>query len=246
MRSTRAVADGLVRLDNLAAFEESSSPPELYRYNSHVAATISGTLAGGMTMSDGIAESEQAAHNVLDERFTTAFTGSARDYLESSSSLGWVFMLALALIYLVRAAQFESFPDPLVILQPCRLRSLAPWWPVVRRTDAEHIFADRPDHADRARHEERHPDRRVRQSATRARESADPGKAVQEAATARLRPILMTSLATVLGILPIALAIGAGSESRVSTGVAVIGGLVCGTLLTLFVVPAMYLLSSAR
>jgi multidrug efflux pump len=231
---------GMVRLDNLVAFDESSSPPELYRYNRHVAATVSGTLASGMTMSDGIAAYERAARAVLDERFTTAFTGSARDYLESSSSLGWVFMLALALIYLVLAAQFESFADPLVILLtvPLALAGalLALWCcgqtlnifsqigliMLIGLTTKNGIliveFANQ----------------------RRSAGSVDPLVAVQEAATARLRPILMTSLATVLGILPIALAIGAGSGSRVSMGVAVIGGLVCGTLLTLYVVPAMY------
>ncbi|MEJ0035966.1 MAG: efflux RND transporter permease subunit [Gammaproteobacteria bacterium] len=233
---------GMVRLDNLISFEESSSPPELYRYNRHVAATISGTLASGMTMSDGIAAYEKAARAVLDERFTTAFTGSARDYLESSSSLGWVFVLALALIYLVLAAQFESFADPLIILLtvPLALAGalLALWYDGQTLNIFSQIglimliglvtkngiliveFANQ----------------------RRSAGIADPRLAVQEAAKARLRPILMTSLATVLGILPIALAIGAGSESRVSMGVAVIGGLLCGTLLTLYVVPAMYLL----
>jgi multidrug efflux pump len=197
-------------------------------------------------MSDGIAAYEKAARAVLDERFTTAFSGSARDYLDSSSSLGWVFMLALALIYLVLAAQFESFLDPLVILLTVPLAlagALAALWydgqtlnifsqiglimliGLVTKNGILIVeFANQ----------------------RRAAGIADPGKAVQEAATARLRPILMTSLATVLGILPIALAIGAGSESRVSMGVAVIGGLVCGTLLTLFVVPAVYLLLQRR
>ncbi len=233
---------GMARLDNLISFEESSSPPELYRYNRHVAATISGTLASGMTMSDGIAAYQRAARAVLDERFTTAFTGSARDYLESSSSLGWVFVLALALIYLVLAAQFESFLDPLVILLTVPLAVagalLALWYfgqtlnifsqiglimliGLVTKNGILIVeFANQ----------------------RRGAGTDDARAAVQEAAAARLRPILMTSLATVLGILPIALAIGAGSESRVSMGVAVIGGLLCGTLLTLYVVPAMYVL----
>jgi hydrophobe/amphiphile efflux-1 (HAE1) family protein len=232
--------DGMVRLDNLINFEESSSPPELYRYNRYVAATISGTLASGRTMSDGVAAYQQAARAVLDERFTTAFTGSARDYLESSSSLGWVFVLALALIYLVLAAQFESFLDPLVILLtvPLALAGalLALWYfgqtlnifsqigliMLIGLVTKNGIL--------------------IVEFANQRRSAgvADVRMAVQQAAAARLRPILMTSLATVLGILPIALAIGAGSESRVSMGVAVIGGLLCGTLLTLFVVPAMY------
>jgi multidrug efflux pump len=241
--AVRAVgAAGMVRLDNLITFEESSSPPELYRYNRYVAATISGTLASGRTMSDGVAAYEQAARAVLDERFTTAFTGSARDYLQSSSSLGWVFVLALALIYLVLAAQFESFLDPLVILLtvPLALAGalLALWYcgqtlnlfsqigliMLIGLVTKNGIL--------------------IVEFANQRRSAGvtDARTAVQQAAAARLRPILMTSLATVLGILPIALAIGAGSGSRVSMGVAVIGGLLCGTFLTLYVVPAMYVL----
>ncbi|MEJ1963198.1 MAG: efflux RND transporter permease subunit [Gammaproteobacteria bacterium] len=237
-----AGSTGMARLDNMITFEESSSPPELYRYNRQVAATISGTLASGHTMSDGIAAYQAAAHAVLDERFTTAFAGSARDFVESSSSLGWVFLLALALIYLVLAAQFESFVDPLVILftVPLALAGalLALWYfgqtlnifsqiglimliGLVTKNGILIVeFANQ----------------------RRSAGAPDARTAVQEAAAARLRPILMTSLATVLGILPIALAIGAGSESRVSMGVAVIGGLLCGTFLTLYVVPAMYVL----
>jgi multidrug efflux pump len=235
-------SSALARLDNMISFDESSSPPELYRYNRQVAATISGTLAVGRTMSDGIAAYEQAARAVLDERYTTAFTGSARDYVESASSLGQVFILALALIYLVLAAQFESFIDPLVILLTVPLAlagALLALWSfgqtlnlfsqiglimliglVTKNGILIVEFANQ----------------------RRSAGAVDARAAVQEAAAARLRPILMTSLATVLGILPIALAMGAGSESRVSMGVAVIGGLLCGTFLTLYVVPAMYVL----
>jgi multidrug efflux pump subunit AcrB len=241
--AVRAAATGdMARLDNLIRFEESSSPPELYRYNRQVAATVSGTLASGRTMGDGIAAYQLAAHAVLDERFTTAFTGSARDYVESSSSLGWVFLLALALIYLVLAAQFESFLDPLVILftVPLALAGalLALWCfgqtvnifsqigliMLIGLVTKNGIL--------------------IVEFANQRRVSGqcDPRVAVKEAAASRLRPILMTSLATVLGTLPIALAIGAGSESRVSMGVAVIGGLGFGTALTLYVVPAMYVL----
>jgi multidrug efflux pump len=107
---------GVVRLDNVVSIEESSSPPELYRYNRYIAATVSGTLAPGRTMDEGIAALEQVAQATLDERFTTSLTGAARDFVESASSLTWVFLLSLVLIYLVLAAQFESFLDPLVIL----------------------------------------------------------------------------------------------------------------------------------
>jgi hydrophobe/amphiphile efflux-1 (HAE1) family protein len=107
----------MVRLDNLVSLQESSSPPELYRYNRYSAAIVSGTLSPGMTLGDGIAAFEAVARKTLDERFTTSLSGAARDFVESSSSLGWVFVLALVLIYLVLAAQFESFVHPLVILR---------------------------------------------------------------------------------------------------------------------------------
>ena len=106
----------MVRLDNLVTFDESSAPPELYRYNRYSAATVSGTLAPGRTLADGIAAFREIAAATLDERFTTSLSGAARDFEESASSLGWVFALALLLIYLVLAAQFESFVDPFVIL----------------------------------------------------------------------------------------------------------------------------------
>jgi hydrophobe/amphiphile efflux-1 (HAE1) family protein len=236
---------GLVRLDNLVAMEETSAPPELYRYNRYVAATVSATLAPGYTMSDGVAAYGQAAR-VLDERFSTALTGAARDYAESSSALGWVFLLALVLIYLVLSAQFESFVDPFVILLTVPLAlagALAALW---YTNQTMNIFSQIGlimliglitkngilivEFANQRR----------------AAGAPDALAAVSEAAAARLRPILMTTLATVLGILPIAMAIGAGSESRVSMGVAVIGGLLCGSALTLYVIPAVYVLLKQR
>jgi len=236
----------MVRLDNLVTFEESSSPPELYRYNRYSAATVSGTLAPGRTLADGIAAFREIAAATLDERFTTSLSGAARDFEESASSLGWVFALALLLIYLVLAAQFESFIDPFVILLtvPLALAGalLALWY----FSQTLNIFSQIGlimlvglvtkngilivEFANQ-------------------RLAAGAGSAlmaVREAAAARLRPILMTTLATVLGILPIALAIGAGAESRMSMGIAVIGGLVCGGALTLFVIPAMYALMHHR
>jgi multidrug efflux pump len=106
----------LVGVDNLITLTESSAPPELYRYNRYAAATVSGTLAPGRTVAEGIEVFESASRSVLDDRFTTTLTGSAQDFVESSSSLGWVLVLALVLIYIVLAAQFESFVDPFVIL----------------------------------------------------------------------------------------------------------------------------------
>jgi multidrug efflux pump len=216
------------------------------RYNRYSAATVSGTLAPGRSLSEGIAAFEEIARDTLDERFTTALTGSARDFVESSSSLGWVLVLALVLIYLVLAAQFESFVDPLVILftVPLALAGalVALWYfeqtlnifsqiglvmlvGLVAKNGILIVeFANQ----------------------RRAAGALSALAAVREAAAARLRPILMTTLATILGTVPIALALGAGAESRVSMGIAVIGGLVCGGALTLFVIPAMYVLFRGR
>ena len=236
----------MVRIDNVVTLTESSSPPELYRYNRYAAATISGTLANNATMEQGIKAFQEIAKKTLDDRFTTSLTGSARDFVESSSSLGYVFLLAIILIYLVLAAQFESFIDPFVILLtvPLALAGalLALWYfnqtlnifsqiglimliGLVTKNGILIVeFANQ----------------------RRAAGVSSSREAVQEAAAARLRPILMTTLAMILGILPIALALGAGSESRVSMGIAVIGGLVCGGALTLFVIPAMYVMLSRR
>jgi multidrug efflux pump len=244
--SVRSATGDTVRLDNLITLVERSSPPELYRFNRYVAATISGSLARGRTMGEGIAALQEIAASTLDDRFTTSLTGASRDFVESSASLGWVFALALVLIYLVLAAQFESFRDPFVILLtvPLALAGAlgAMWWfgqtlnvfsqiglimlvGLVTKNGILIVeFANQRKHA----------------------AALTPLAAVIEAATARLRPILMTTLATILGILPIALALGAGAESRVSMGIAVIGGLVAGGVLTLFVIPAIYAMVSSR
>ncbi len=244
--SVRTASGEQVRLDNLVTLAESSSPPELYRYNRYNAATVSGTLAQDYTVQDGIKAMQEVADKTLDERFTTTLTGSARDFIESGSSLGAVFVLALVLIYLVLAAQFESFIDPFVILLTVPLAlagALTALWyfdqtlnifsqigliMLIGLVTKNGIL--------------------IVEFANQRLEAGAKSRldAVYEAAVARLRPILMTTLATILGILPIALALGAGSESRVSMGIAVIGGLMCGGAFTLFVIPAMYVLLGKR
>jgi hydrophobe/amphiphile efflux-1 (HAE1) family protein len=232
----------MVRLDNLVSFDESSAPQELYRHNRYSAATVSGTLAPGRTLADGIAAFREIAAATLDERFTTSLSGAARDFEESATSLGWVFALALLLIYLVLAAQFESFVDPFVILLTVPLALAGAVFALWYFDQSLNIFSQIGlimlvglvtkngilivEFANQ-------------------RLAAGAGSvltAVRESGAARLRPILMTTLATVLGILPIALALGAGAESRMSMGIAVIGGLLCGGALTLFVIPAMYVM----
>jgi multidrug efflux pump len=229
----------LIQLDNVIHLEEESAPPQLYRFNRYVSATVSAGLAPGKTMGDGIAAMDRVAETVLDETFATSLDGASKDFAESSSSLIFAFLLALGLIYLVLAAQFESFRDPFIILftVPLALAGalLSLWYfnqtlnifsqigiiMLIGLVTKNGILI-------------------VEFANQRKAAGQDKLEAIQHAAEARLRPILMTSLSTVLGILPIALALGAGAESRVSMGIAVIGGLIFSTFLTLFIIPAMY------
>lgn len=229
----------LIQLDNLVFTEEQSAPPQLYRFNRYVSATVSAGLAPGRTLGEGIRAMYEIADKVLDETFATALDGPSKDFQESSSSLLFAFILALGLIYLVLAAQFESFRDPFIILFTVPLAiagALISLWyfnqtlnifsqigiiMLIGLVTKNGILI-------------------VEFANQRKAAGLEKTEAVISAAIARLRPILMTSLSTVLGILPIALALGAGSENRVSMGIAVIGGLIFSTFLTLFVIPAMY------
>ncbi|MFQ5650687.1 MAG: efflux RND transporter permease subunit [bacterium] len=229
----------LVQLDNLVTLTEESSPPQLYRYNRYVSATVSAALARGKTMGEGIEAMDEIAANVLDQTVATDLAGPAKDFAESSSSLVFAFVLALVLIYLVLAAQFESFRDPFIIMftVPLALAGalLSLWYfsqtlnifsqigmiMLVGLVTKNGILI-------------------VEFANQRKAQGLPMMEAVKDAAAARFRPILMTSFSTILGILPIALALGAGSESRVPMGIAVIGGLLFASLLTLYVIPAMY------
>ncbi len=234
-----------VQLDNLVRVEEESSPPQLFRFDRYVSATIQAGLAPGKTVGDGIEAMDAIAARVLDESFQTALAGNARDFVESSDSLAFVFLLALVLIYLVLAAQFESFRDPFTIMLTVPLAlagALVSLWyfdqtinifsqigmvMLIGLVTKNGILI-------------------VEFANQRRQNGLGIAEAVHDAAVARLRPVLMTSLSTTLGILPIALALGAGAESRVPMGIAVIGGLIVGTLLTLYVVPAMYTFLARR
>ncbi len=234
-----------VQLDKLVTVTEHSGPPQLYRFDRYVSATVSADLAPGFTMSDGIEAMEGIAAELLDDTFATTLTGQARDFAESSRTLLYVFLLALVLIYLVLSAQFESFRDPFIIMLsvPLALAGALFWlWyfdqtlnifsqigmiMLVGLITKNGIL--------------------IVEFANQRRDRGRSGReAIQEAAVARFRPVLMTSLSTILGILPIALALGAGAESRIPMGIAVIGGLAVGTLLTLYIVPAMYSLLTKR
>ena len=229
----------LIQLDNLVTLAERSSPPQLFRFNRYVSATVSASLAPGKTISDGIKAMDKVASQVLDDSFSTALEGASKDFVESSSSLLFTFLLALVLIYLVLAAQFESFRDPFIIMFTVPLAIAGAVFSLWYFNQTLNIFSQIGQIMLIGL---------VTKNGILIVEFANQKKAtglnvveaVKEAARLRLRPILMTSLSTVLGTLPIALALGAGSESRTSMGIAVIGGLIFSTFLTLFVIPAIY------
>ena len=243
--SVRSASGGMVPLENVVTVAETSGTPQRARYNRYAAATVTGTLAGGYTLGDGVTAMKVVADDVLGDEFTTSFAGASLEFVRSANSLGYAFLLALLLIYLILAAQFESFRGPLVIMLTVPLSlagALLALWAcgqslnifsqiglivLVGLVTKNGILI-------------------VEYANQRSASGIDWTEAVRGAAAARFRPILMTSLSTMLGALPIALALGAGSESRQSLGIALIGGMFFGTLLTLFVIPAMLLTLGAR
>ncbi len=229
----------LVQLDNLVKVVEKSTPPQLYRFNRFVSATVSANLTQGYTIGQGLDEMDRIASEVLDDSYSTDVSGPSKEFRESSNSLIFAFVFALVLIYLVLSAQFESFLDPLTIMFTVPLAlfgSLLTLWAfgftlnifseigiimLIGLVTKNGILI-------------------VEFANQRKAQGMDVEEAIYGAAVARFRPILMTSLSTILGILPIALALGAGAESRVPMGAAVIGGLTFATVLTLFIIPAIY------
>jgi hydrophobe/amphiphile efflux-1 (HAE1) family protein len=228
-----------IPLTAVVKMEESSSPPTLYHYNRFKSATVSASLAEGKTIGDGIEAMEAIADSLLDESFQTALSGPSRDFAESSSNIGFAFGLALLLIYLVLAAQFESFIDPFTIMLTVPLALAGALLSLYIFGMTLNIFSQIGmimliglvtkngilivEFANQKR-----------------AKGMSKMEAVIEASSQRLRPILMTSLATALGALPIALSLGAASTSRVPLGVVIVGGLLFSLILTLLVIPAVY------
>ena len=229
----------IVQLDNLLKVEERSSPPQLYHYNRYKSATVQAGLAPGKTIGDGIKEMDKIAKKVLDESFTTALTGPSRDFSESSSNTTFALVLALILVYLVLAAQFESFVDPLIIMLTVPMALAGALLSLWYFNQTLNIFGQIGIIV-------------LIGLVTKngilivefANQQKEQGKkkvqAAIDSAVSRLRPIMMTSLATILGAMPIALALGAGAKSRVSMGIVIIGGLLFSSFLTLYVIPAIY------
>jgi multidrug efflux pump len=235
----------LIQLDNLVTFEERSSPPQLYRFNRYSSAKVQAQLAKGVALGEGIKEMQRIADDVLDESYTTSLDGASREFAESSSSIYLAFLIALAIIYLILAGQFESFKDPLVIMFTVPLALAGALISLWYFNQTLNVFSQIGIIMLIGL---------VTKNGILIVEFANQRKeqglavldAVKEAAVSRFRPIIMTSLSTILGILPIALALGAGSESRVSMGIAVIGGMLFATILTLFVIPAIYSYISSK
>lgn len=238
----RSAENNLIQLDNVVNFEESSAPPSVYHYNRAVSATVSAGLAPGYTLGDGINAMRSISDNVLDPSYSTALTGTSKDFEESSSSLLFAFLLALILIYLVLAAQFESFLDPLIILLCVPMALAGAMFTLWYFNQTLNIFSQIgiimliglvTKNAIL-----------IIEFAHQREQELPSFEAVIDAATSRFRPILMTSFATILGVLPIALAIGGGSESRISMGIAVVGGLIFSLILTLYTIPGFYVIAS--
>jgi multidrug efflux pump len=229
----------MISLDNLVTTYESNTPPSIYHFNRYKSATVSAGLQPGYTIGDGIAEMERITKGLLDESFATALSGSSRDFKESGSNTSFAFILALALIFLILAAQFESFIDPLIIMFTVPLAIAGACLSLWVFGQTLNIFSQIGmimliglvtkngilivEFANKSQ-----------MRGMRKRE------AVIYAATQRLRPILMTSMAMSLGALPLALSLGASATSRIPLGIVIVGGILFSLILTLFVVPAMY------
>ncbi len=229
----------MIPLDNLVEFVESVTPPKLYHYNRFLSATISAGLADGKTIGDGLDEMDKIAEEVLDETFRTALTGDSKEFRESSSSLMFAFILALVLIYLILAAQFESFKDPLIIMLTVPLAIAGALIYMNINGITMNLFSQigiimliglvaKNGIL-------------IVEFANQKQENGESKmEAIRSASLQRLRPILMTSVSTILGLLPLLYATGEGANQRIAMGTAVIGGMLFSTILTMYIVPAIY------
>ncbi len=231
--------NNMVQMDNLIDLSGGIAPPRLYRYNRFVAATISAGLADGKTIGEGLDEMDKIAKETLDDTFRTALTGDSKEFRESSSSLMFAFVLAILLIYLILAAQFESFKDPVIIMLTVPLAVAGAlifmnWYDITMNIFSQIgiimliglvakngilivEFANQKQEAGQSKMQ-----------------------SIREASLQRLRPILMTSASTILGLIPLAFATGEGCNQRIAMGIAVVGGMLISTFMTMFVVPAIY------
>ena len=229
----------MIPLDNIVEFVESVAPPKLYHYNRFLSATVSAGLADGYTIGDGLEEMDKIADELLDETFRTALTGDSREFRESSSSLMFAFILALVLIYLILAAQFESFKDPFIIMLTVPLAIAGALIFMNANDITMNLFSQigiimliglvaKNGIL-------------IVEFANQKQESGESKMdAIKGASLQRLRPILMTSVSTVLGLIPLMFATGEGANQRIAMGTSVVGGMIVSTILTMYIVPAIY------
>ena len=235
----RSSSGEMIQMDNLVTLEENVAPPQLYHYNRFLSATISAGLAKGRTIGEGIEEMDRIAAEVLPEDFRTALYGDSKEFKESSSSLMFAFLLAIVLIYLILAAQFESFKDPFVIMLTVPLAIAGALIFMALTGQTMNIYSQigiimliglvaKNGIL-------------IVEFANQKQEAGESLlSAIESASLQRMRPILMTSASTILGLLPLTMATGEGANGRIAMGVAVVGGMVVSTILTLYIVPAIY------
>lgn len=238
-------AGKMIQMENLVDLKESIAPPKLYRYNRFASATVSAALAEGYTIGQGLDEMDKIAAEVLDDTFRTALSGDSKEYRESSSSLLFAFGLAILLIYLILAAQFESFRDPFIIMLTVPLAVFGALVFMYFGDQTMNIFSQigiimliglvaKNGIL-------------IVEFSNQKLEAGEPlHEAIRNACVQRLRPILMTAASTILGLLPLVYANGEGSAGRVAMGTAVVGGMLISTFLTMYVVPAIYLFIKKR
>lgn len=235
----RSGSGDMIQMENLVDLKEDIAPPRLYRYNRFISATVSAGLGKGYTLGQALDEMDKIAKETLDDTFRTALTGESKDFRESSNSLLFAFGLALLLIYLILAAQFESFKDPLIVMITVPLAVFGALVFLRSGDQTMNIFSEIGiimlvglvakngilivEFANQ------------KQDA-----GTDKFSAIRDASIQRLRPILMTSTSTMLGLLPLMFAQGEGSAGRVAMGTAVVGGMLISTFFTMYIVPAIY------
>ena len=245
VRGSKGGAEVMVPLSSLVKLRESVSPRELNHFNQRRSVTITANLAPGYALGEALKFMDETAAKVLKPGYATELNGVSREFRQSSGALGLVFVLALLFIFLVLAAQFESFVDPLVILLSVPLSMVGALWALKLSGGTINVYSQIGlitlvglitkhgilivEVANQLRHQGR-----------------ETMVAIQEAAALRLRPIMMTTGAMVLGAIALALATGAGAESRQQIGWVIVGGMSLGTVLTLFVVPTVYSLFARK
>lgn len=242
----RSNSGQMIQMENLVELKEDIAPPRLYRYNRFVSATISAGLGNGYTLGQALDEMDKIAKEVLDDTFRTALTGESKDFRESSSSLIFAFGLALILIYLILAAQFESFKDPATVMLTVPLAVFGALVFLKSGGQTMNVFSEigiimlvglvaKNGIL-------------IVEFANQKQEAGiDKAEAIRQAAVQRLRPILMTSTSTILGLLPLMFAHGEGCAGRIAMGTATVGGMLISTFFTMYIVPCVYsYISTAR